>query len=58
MDKGTMEVKEMQTYVGVGRRKAYELANSKGFPSFRIGRKILISREGLERWMKEQEVKE
>ena len=58
MDKATMTVKELQKYVGIGRRQAYELCNTQGFPSFRIGRKVLINREGLEKWMKEQEVKD
>lgn len=57
MDKATMTVKELQSYVGIGRRQAYELCNSNGFPSFRIGRKVLVNREGLDRWMKEQEGK-
>ena len=57
MDKATMTVREMQNYMSIGRAKAYELVYQKGFPSFRIGRKILISREGLTKWMKEQEVK-
>lgn len=57
MEKGTVSVKWLQDYFHMGRRQAYELANSKGFPAFRIGRKILINREGLERWMKEQEDK-
>jgi len=54
-EKGTMTVYEMGEFVGIGRKKSYELANSEGFPSFRVGRKILISREGLERWLKEQQ---
>ena len=57
MDKATMTAKELQEYMNIGRVKAYELCNSEGFPSFRIGRKVLISREGLNRWMKEQEGK-
>ena len=57
MDKATMTVKELQMYVGIGRRQAYELCNTKGFPAFRIGRKVLINREGLNLWLKEQEGK-
>ena len=55
MAEATMLVSEMETYLGVGRKKAYELVNSKGFPAFRIGRKVLISRTGLEKWMMEQQ---
>ena len=50
--KRTLTVKELQTALSVGRSTAYELVNSKGFPAFRIGKKILISAEGLEEWMK------
>ena len=58
MDKATMTVKEMQSYLSIGRVKAYELVNSSGFPSFRIGRKILIDCEALDRWVKAQEGKQ
>lgn len=51
MNKLTMTVKELQEYLGVGRVKAYELVNSSGFPTVRIGRKILVSRDGLEKWI-------
>lgn len=57
MEQVTIKVSEMQKILGISRCTAYELVNQKDFPSFRIGRKILINREGLERWMKEQEGK-
>lgn len=57
MEKGTMTVNELQAYLGIGRRQAYELANSKAFPSFRIGRKLLINKDRLSEWMKKQEEK-
>lgn len=55
MEKANMTVREMGAYMGVGRKKSYELVNSKGFPAFRIGRKILISKEGLEKWIQKQQ---
>lgn len=55
MEGATMPVRDLEIYLGIGRKKAYELVNSKGFPAFRIGRKVLISRDGLEKWMKEQQ---
>ena len=57
MEKATLIPKELQEYIHIGRVKAYELCKSDGFPSFRIGRKVLISREGLDRWLREQETK-
>lgn len=50
-----MPVRDLEIYLGIGRKKAYELVNSKGFPAFRIGRKVLISRDGLEKWIQEQQ---
>ncbi len=55
--KSTMTVKELMVFLGISRATAYELVNDSGFPSFRIGRKVLINRAGLEEWMKEQEAK-
>ena len=55
MEKGTMNVRQLQVYMGIGRKKSYELVNSRNFPAFRIGRKILVSREGLEKWMLKQQ---
>lgn len=50
--KRTYSVKDLQDYLGIGRTTAYELVNSKGFPAFRIGKKILVNAEGLEEWIK------
>lgn len=49
--KRTLTVKELQAELGVGRSTAYELCNSKGFPAFRIGKKILVNTEKLMEWM-------
>lgn len=49
--KRTLTVSELQTVLGVGRSTAYELCNSDGFPSFRIGKKILINAEKLKEWI-------
>ena len=32
----------------------YQLAASEGFPSIRVGRKILVSVDGLKSWVKER----
>jgi len=36
---------------GVSRASAYELMREKGFPSFRIGKRILVSKEDLKTWI-------
>lgn len=57
MDKLTLTIKDLQELMNISYVTAYYLTQQKDFPSFRIGRKILINREGLDRWMKEQEEK-
>ena len=38
----------------LGKMTPYELANSKGFPSFRIGKNIRVDKRGLSDWMSKQ----
>ena len=54
MERQTMTVKELMAFLGIGRVTAYKLVNENGFPSIRIGRKVLIDREGLQAWIKKQ----
>jgi excisionase family DNA binding protein len=57
MEKMTMDLKELQETFGISYCTAYNLTQRKDFPSFRIGKRILINREELKLWMKEQEQK-
>lgn len=50
----TMTVEEMGTELGVSRSTAYSLVQQPGFPSFAIGRRVLVSREGLQKWIERQ----
>ena len=55
----TLTVPEVGEVLGLSRAKAYDLARSEGFPSMRIGRRILVPRDKLIRWIDEQtEVRE
>lgn len=54
MEKLTYSVDEMAAAVGISRPKAYELANSEGFPVVRVGRRIRIPVAALENWLMEQ----
>lgn len=50
-----ISVSEMGRQLCISRAAAYNLANSAGFyPAFRIGQRILIRVEALERWLDEQ----
>ena len=43
--------KEAAEMLGVSMPTFYQLAATEGFPMLRIGRKILVSVEGLHRWI-------
>ena len=42
---------------GVSRASAYELMRERDFPSFRIGKRILVSRENLIAWVESRSEK-
>lgn len=55
----TLTVPEVGEVLGISRAKAYDLARSEGFPSMRIGTRILVPRDKLIRWIdKETEARE
>ena len=50
----TLTVPEVGEALGISRAKAYDLARSEGFPSMRIGTRILVPRNKLIRWIDKQ----
>ncbi|MBP3803907.1 MAG: helix-turn-helix domain-containing protein [Oribacterium sp.] len=44
-------MKEMQKVLGISRTTAYQLVHEEGFPAFRSGNRIKISKEALFKWM-------
>ena len=50
----TLTVPEVGEVLGISRAKAYDLVRSEGFPSMRIGTRILVPRDKLIRWIDEQ----
>ena len=50
----TVSVEEMAHMIGVSRSKAYELARSDGFPSVRVGGRIVVPVRELEDWLASQ----
>ena len=51
MEKATMTVRELAAQLGVSLPLAYELAKSPGFPSIRIGARILIPIDAFREWL-------
>ena len=54
MSKKNLSVKGIAETLGIGLTKTYEIVNQPGFPSFRIGRKILASEEDVREWQRKQ----
>lgn len=49
---GWITVAEMRRYMGVGRTKAYELVHNGEVRSYRIGKKILVIRQSVDRFIR------
>lgn len=49
-----LSVKQLANAFGIGLTKAYELVNQPDFPSFRIGRKILVPYDKAKEWQRHQ----
>ena len=47
---------EMAKHMGISRPKAYELANTEGFPAIRIGKRIVIPYQAFIDWLQESAV--
>lgn len=57
MAKLTLSVPEAADVLGVSPSKMYQIVRIKGFPTIQIGRRLLVSAKGLERWIEEQAAK-
>lgn len=51
MEKTTMSVQELAAQMGISLPKAYELVKTPGFPTIRIGTRILIPAEAYREWL-------
>ena len=48
-----LSVPDLTEVLGISRASAYELVKSEGFPTLHIGNRILIPKEELIAWIKE-----
>lgn len=48
-----LTVMDLKELFGIGRVQAYELVNTQDFPSKRIGRRILIYKANLIKWLEQ-----
>ena len=51
-----LSVPDLTAVLGISRAGAYELVKSEGFPTLRIGNRILIPKEELIAWIKDNTV--
>ena len=51
MEKVTMSVQELSAQMGISLPKAYELVKTPGFPTIRVGTRILIPVEAYREWL-------
>lgn len=54
MEKATITVKEVAQALGICLPKAYEIVASDNFPSFRLGRRIVIPAKDFENWLSKE----
>ena len=51
MERTTMSVQELSSQMGISLPKAYELVKTPGFPTIRVGTRILIPVEAYREWL-------
>ena len=54
MERTTMSVQELSAQMGISLPKAYELVKTPGFPTLRIGTRILIPIDAYKEWLMNQ----
>jgi excisionase family DNA binding protein len=53
IERAVYTVPEVAALLGINLPKAYELARQEGFPSIRIGRRIVVPKEAFHRWLEQ-----
>lgn len=46
-----LDAKDLQRILPIGHNGSYALLNDPGFPSLRIGKKLMVSRTALKAWI-------
>lgn len=54
VDKLTYSITETAQILGLSRPKVYDLLHRADFPAFRVGGRVLVSVDGLRRWVEAQ----
>lgn len=54
MENNVFTVRDVMRYLRVGRSTAYALFGRADFPSFALGRKLLVTKDALDEWIAAQ----
>ena len=49
-----MTIKELQSYLGIGKDKAYALVKSKSFPALKVGGRYYVIKPDFVSWLEKQ----
>jgi len=49
-----LNANQLAAILGISRAGAYELMHSKGFPTLRIGKRMMVQKDQLARWIDRQ----
>ncbi|MEX1377133.1 MAG: helix-turn-helix domain-containing protein [Eubacteriales bacterium] len=49
-----LNASEISEVLGISKAKAYELMNSREFPTLRIGKRMMVSKEQLIHWINKE----
>lgn len=49
-----LSVQDMANQLGISRPVAYQIVGRSDFPKVRVGRRIIIPRQGLEDWLRRE----
>lgn len=55
MERYSLNVVEVAKMLGISRQSAYNLAKSEGFPSVRVGRRLVIPRDAFLLWLEKKQ---
>ena len=54
----TLSADQVASVLGLSRAKTYELMHSKGFPTLVIGKRLIVPKDQLLRWIDQQTAQE
>ncbi len=49
-----LTVEDVAKIMKIGRNKAYEIFNIKGFPAFKVGRLLMVTEPDFKEWINKQ----